>query len=179
MQINTTFRQMDSSDPLREYAESKVQKLEKYYHGIIDARVTFVAEKTTQSAEITVNANGFTVRGEEQAGDAYAALDLVIDKVSRQLRKHHDKEKSHKVMPRDEGFIADSGEDVDLDQEVTTGEIVSTTTYALKPLFTDDVIATMRENNDQFMLFFNAETGAVNAIHRRPDGNFGLVHPDN
>lgn len=178
MQISTTFRQMGSSPALREYAESKIGRLEKYHNGIIEARVTFASGKTSQTAEVTVKASGFTVRGEESAKDAYAALDMVIDKLSRQLKKHHDREKDHRDdAPRALNAKKEAGEPAARGDR-SAPAIVKRSTYSLKPLFSDDAIAAMEQTKDDFMLFVNAETSAVTAIYRRADGNFGLVEPD-
>lgn len=176
MQIHTTFRQMPSSQALRSYAESKITKLEKYYNGIIEARVTFAAGKTSQTAEVTIKAGGFTVRGEESASDAYAALDMVIDKLSRQLSKQHDKQKEHRPLTgREAGTAAaEAGEE---EPRSAQPQVIGRKSYSLRPIFTDDAVAQMTQSNEPFLLFVNAETNSVNAIFRRPDGNFGLVEP--
>lgn len=180
MQVVTTFRQMPASDALREYAEQKLHKLEKYNHGIIEARVAIFAGKTSQGAEVTIKADGFLVRGEETAADAYSAVDLVMDKLARQLRKHHDKEKSHKAQSARREFDAEApkGEDFDAEARADAPSIVSRVTYPLKPLFPDDAVARMEQNDDHFMVFVNADSNTVNAIYRRSDGNYGLVEPD-
>jgi len=179
MQIHTTFRQMPSSQALRSYAESKITKLEKYYNGIIESRVTFAAGKTSQTAEVTIKAGGFTVRGEESASDAYAALDMVIDKLSRQLSKQHDKQKEHRALTEHEVGEAGEAEAVAGEDEPSSAQpqVTGRKTYSLRPIFTDDAVAQMMQSNEPFILFVNAETNSVNAIFRRPDGNFGLVEP--
>jgi len=178
MQISTNFRQMPSSQPLRDYAESKITKLEKYYNGILDVKVTFSTEKTSQTVEVTLKANGITIRGEDSASDAYAALDNVVDKLSAQLKKHHDKMKGHQladstkemnrieVMPRES---REAGE---------TPQIIPSRSYPLKPMFPDDAAMRLEQIDDDFLVFINADTTGVNVIYRRRDGNYGLVEPD-
>jgi putative sigma-54 modulation protein len=185
MQIVTTFRQMASSQALKDYGEAKISKLEKFFSGIIDAKVTYSAAKTSQKAEVTINARGATIRGEESAPDAYAALDLVIDKLSRQLRKLSDKVKGHKD--------AVSARTISMVEEKKTKkkkavakrpirkerpEIVSVETYALKPLFPDDACLELAASREELLVFINAESNDVNVIFRRRDGNFGLIEPD-
>lgn len=181
MQIATNFRQMPPSQPLREYGESKISKLEKYYNGIMEAKLTFTAEKASQKAEVTLNANGVMIRGESEGADAYAALDTVIDKLSRQLRRYHDKLKTHqpavatKEMYRYEVRTPESFERARGDGKPA---IVSSRTFPLKPMFPDDAVMEMELSDDDFMVFINADTSGVNVIYRRRDGNYGLVEPD-
>ena len=181
MQISTTFRQMPSSQALREYGESKVLKLEKFFNGLMEAKVTFSAEKTSQKAEVTITANGIKIRGENSAADAYAALDSVIDKLSRQLRKYQDKLKAHKpALPTKEMYRHEvrSSESFEPESKSAQHTIVSSKSFPLKPMFPDDAVMEMELSDDDFMVFINAETSGVNVIYRRRDGNYGLVEPD-
>ena len=184
MQIVTTFRQMPSSQALKDYGESKVARLEKFFNGIIDAKVTYSAAKTSQKAEVTIIARGATIRGEESAPDAYAALDLVIDKLSRQLRKLSDKVKTHKsvatarVLPELEEKKTKKKAAPRRAVKKDRPEIVSIETYALKPLFPDDACLELQQTKEDFLVFINAESNDVNVIFRRRDGHFGLVEPD-
>lgn len=183
MQIVTTFRQMPSSQALKDYGEAKVAKLEKFFNGIIDAKVTYSAAKTSQKAEVTLNARGATIRGEESAPDAYAALDLVIDKLSRQLRKLSDKVKGHKdaVSARIVTLVETKTRPKPAAKRPARKdrpEIVAVETYALKPLFPDDACLELAATREDFLVFINAESNDVNVIFRRRDGNFGLIEPD-
>jgi putative sigma-54 modulation protein len=184
MQIVTTFRQMASSQALKDYGEAKISKLEKFFSGIIDAKVAYSAAKTSQKAEVTINARGATIRGEESAPDAYAALDLVIDKLSRQLRKLSDKVKGHKdaVSARTISMVEEKKPKkkavAKRPVRKERPEIVSVDTYALKPLFPDDACLELAANREELLVFINAESNDVNVIFRRRDGNFGLIEPD-
>ena len=179
MQINTTFRQMPTSPALREYGESKVTRLEKFCSGIMEAKVTFSAEKMSQKAEVTLKANGITIRGEDSAVDAYAALDSVIDKLSRQLRKYQDKIKAHKPgIASKEIYRHEIRTPASFEGVSSKPHIVSSKTFPLKPMFIDDAVMQMELVDDDFMVFINAESSGVNVIYRRRDGNYGLVEPD-
>src|SRR3989338_5630213 len=93
MQISVAFRHLDSSDALRDYVTSKIDRLTKFWDCVVDAHVVLEKEKTRHIARVTVNAAGSTIRGEESSPDMYASIDLVADKVYRQLKKQHDKRK--------------------------------------------------------------------------------------
>lgn len=176
MQVTTTFRQMPSSDALREYAEGKITKLEKYYQGLIEARIAFSAGKTSQKAEVTVKGNGFRVRGEESAEDAYAALDLVVDKLSRQLRRQHDRLKDHHGTASAKRTVEEGRPR--RREASARREGLLRLTYAPKPLFLDDALAQLEGEDRYPLLFVNAETGAVNAVFRNADGRVGVIEPE-
>lgn len=186
MQISTTFRQMPASQALREYGESKVARLEKYYNGIIEAKVTFSAEKTSQRAEVSLKTDGPPIRGEASGADAYAALDVVIDKLSRQLRKVQDKQKTHKAgesvktMEREEAEVKTKRKKkaVSSRRRGEPAEIVVTKTFAMKPMFPDDAVVQLEQIKDEFLVFINAESYDVNVLYRRNDGQYGLIEPD-
>lgn len=183
MQIITSFRQMPSSAALRAYGESKVSRLERYFNGLLEARVTFSTGKTSQKAEVQVKGQGVSLRGEETAQDAYAALDLVVDKLSRQLKKHHEKVKEHKApaagrkgadpVPA-KAVARPSKRRAGVKAEIAVRELVSP-----KPMFPDDAVLELEgKPKDDFLVFINAETEDVNVLYRRKGGDYGLIEPD-
>lgn len=176
MQIITNFRQMPSSKALRDYGESKVAKLEKYYSGIIEAKVTFSSGKTSQKAEVQIKGHGLSIRGQESALDAYAAIDLVVDKLSRQLKKHQEKVKEHKPSAETRKQAAEPVERVPRARRAP--EITARQAISAKPIFPDDAILEMEGTRDEFLVFINAETGDVNVLYRRQGGDYGLIEPD-
>lgn len=169
---------MPSSQALRDYAETKITKLEKYYSGILDVKVTFSTEKTCQKVEVTLKANGIMIRGEDSASDAYAALDNVVDKLSAQLKKHHDKMKEHTNGEASREMNRVEAPSPELRESGEKPRIVSSRSYPLKPMFPDDAAMQLEQISDDFFVFINADTNGVNVIYRRRDGNYGLVEPD-
>jgi putative sigma-54 modulation protein len=177
---------MPASQALREYGESKVARLEKYYNGIIDGKVTFSAEKTSQKAEVTLKTDGPPIRGEASGADAYAALDVVIDKLSRQLRKAQDKQKTHKAGASVKTMERTEAEEkpkrkrksARMRRRGEAPEILLTKTFAMKPMFPDDAMIQLEQSADEFLVFINAESYDVNVLYRRTDGHYGLIEPD-
>lgn len=97
MNTNVTFRHMDSSDSLREYAVGKLERVvDKYVHGSIDASVTLSVEKFRHIASYTVQIKNLTVKGDSSSEDMYSSIDLALDKIERQLRRHKDRLRDHK-----------------------------------------------------------------------------------
>jgi putative sigma-54 modulation protein len=95
MQLNVTFRHMDSSDFLREYAREKVERVNKLLDRAGEASVVFSLERHLHHADITIASGRFVLRGHEKSEDMYASIDLAMDKIERQLRRYKEKLKHH------------------------------------------------------------------------------------
>jgi putative sigma-54 modulation protein len=91
MQVSVTARKMEMTPALKSYAKQKVQKITKHLERVIDAHIVLSVEKYRHKVEVTINANGFMIRGEEITGDMYSAIDQVMDKLDAQITKHKSK----------------------------------------------------------------------------------------
>jgi len=96
MQINVTFRHMNPSDSLKNYAESKFEKFRRFLHEPVEVHVVLQVQKIRQLAEVTVKAKHVRFHGMEESQDMYASIDLVAGKIERHLIKHKEKVKDHK-----------------------------------------------------------------------------------
>lgn len=97
MNTNVTFRHMDSSPALRDYAVNKLERVvNKYVHGKVDADIVMSVEKIRHIANFTINIKNLTVKGESRSEDMYSSIDLALDKIERQLRRHKDRLRDHK-----------------------------------------------------------------------------------
>lgn len=178
MQISVTFRHMDSSDSLRAYAVSKIERLGKFYDGVVDAYVTLEAEKGRHVARLTLNAAGAQIRAEEISPDMYAAIDMLADKAARQLRKHHDKVKDrHKREAARVAAVRETGEAPEPTEAETQERPLVRKTFPLRPTFPDDAALELERSALSFFVFLNAETEQVNVVYRLPDGRLGLLEP--
>lgn len=95
MQINVTFKQMEHSDALKQYAEEKIMKLKKYLKPPVDARVTFSIEKYSHVADLAISAGGVTINASEKSEDMYSSFDLAFSKIERQIRKYKEKQQNY------------------------------------------------------------------------------------
>lgn len=95
MQLNITGHHIDITEPLRDFVNGKFAKLEQYFDRINQVNVVLRVEKVQQIAEATLHVNGGELHATSEATDMYAAIDLLIDKLARQLNKHKDKLKQH------------------------------------------------------------------------------------
>ncbi|MGI0115627.1 ribosome hibernation-promoting factor, HPF/YfiA family [Zooshikella sp. RANM57] len=91
MQINISGHHVDITDPLRQYVISKFERLERHFDSITNVQVTLSVEKLRQKAETTLHIRGADIRAEAESEDMYAAIDMLVDKLDRQLLKHKEK----------------------------------------------------------------------------------------
>lgn len=181
MQITVTGRHMGVTDSIREYAEEKIGKAAKL-HDRDDMTVEVVlhveknpANKNRDVAEVTARQKGIVVRAEEAAPDMYAAIDLVSEKLEKQMRKY-----KSKLLDRRHGQMAvkTAPGDSELSDEVEDeGTVVKTKTIDTKPMSEDEAILQLELLGHDFFVFTHAETDAVNVLYRRNDGDYGLIQP--
>jgi putative sigma-54 modulation protein len=95
MQINLTGHHVDLTDSLRDYVESKLEKLERHFDQVVDVHVILSVEKLRQKAEATVHLSGSNLYADDTQEDMYAAIDGLIDKLDRQVKKHKEKITNH------------------------------------------------------------------------------------
>ena len=92
VKLSVTFRHTAPTDALKHYAEEKLHKIGKYFNRPLEAHVVLAVEsRERQVAEVTVTARGMTLHGREETEDLYSAIDLLMDKVDQQIRKHKSK----------------------------------------------------------------------------------------
>ena len=174
MNITIVGKDIPATEAIKEYAEKKVERLEKYFGENFDVNVTLKSERNEQIAEMTVKAGADTYRAVTAHSDLYASIDKDIDIVEGQVRKmktkkdRANKEDSIKNLP------------VDVKVEETEGEIIKTVYYDLKPITPEDAILKLQEKPaDRFITFINSETNKVNVLFKMKDNkNFGMVEPD-
>lgn len=96
MQYSVTFRHMEPSDNLKDYSHDKLLRLEKYLDAVIDAEVVMTVEKFRHKAEVLISSDGLKIKAEEETEDMYSAIDMVVDKLEKQIKRHREKQKAHK-----------------------------------------------------------------------------------
>lgn len=180
MQVSVTFRHMETSDSLKNFANDKVSRIEKYIHTPTDAHVVLSVEKHLHRAEINVVANGMRIRGEETSEDMYGSIDGATSKIERQLKRYRNKLASHK--PREghemkirhtEIAMEDEAEQVsEMEARVVRHEEVD-----VRPMVLEEAIMQMDLLHEDFHVFTNAKTDTMNVLYRRKDGSLGLIEP--
>ncbi len=179
MQIAVTFRHMESSDAVRSYVEEKLARVKKYIEEPIDAQVVLsVQKKINHRAEVTMVAKGLTMKSVESREDMYAAIDLMVDKIERQLKRYKDKLKNHKgdtgIQRRLEKKIFSAAS---VDEGEGKPEIIRSHSFSVKPMSVEEAVMQMDLLNKDFLAFTDDTSGEMNVVYRRKDGNYGLIVP--
>jgi putative sigma-54 modulation protein len=173
MQITVTARSGEISEGVKEYAAKKLKKLERLLPQIESVQITEAKERAWHIVEITLMANGMLIRGQERSGEMRSAIDLLVDKLERQVKKYREKLNSR---PRHAGVAEAAGAEEE-SAEGGPGNIVRCKRFAMKPISPDEAAAEMELLGHDFYVFTNSETEEVNVIYRRRDGNYGLIEP--
>jgi putative sigma-54 modulation protein len=163
-------KQVNVSDKLKQYAEKKVGKLDKFFKNESSAQITVSGEGNRQTVEITVSHDGMYFRARESGDDRFAMIDRAVTAIERQIRKNKTRlEKSlHQgVMTPDAGF-SDISEEHDF-------EIIRTKRFALKPMTPEEAILQMNLLHHEFFVFRNVEGGGFAVVYKRGDGGYGMI----
>jgi putative sigma-54 modulation protein len=180
MQVQVTFRNVDSSDAVKQYVADKLGKLEKYLEGAVEANVTLTVTKHRHDADVTISAAGIKIHGTETTGDMYSAIDLVSDKLEAQVKRYRDKIKKYGRGQRRSGPEQDYTLGVFEKESMVSEEqprTITSTRLKAKPMHVDEAAMQLDLSQDDFLVFINAQSQALNVIYRRGDGNFGLIEP--
>jgi len=172
MQITVTARSGEISEGIREYAAKKLKKLERLLPRMESVQITEAKERAWYIVEITLVADGLLVRSQERGGDMRSAIDLVVDKLERQIKKYRDKMNDRFRHHEIEAVAVESES-----AEEAAGRIVRSKRFEMKPMTPDEAAAEMELLGHDFYVFVNSETEAVNVLYRRRDGNYGLIEP--
>lgn len=170
-------RNLEITDAMRAYAEEKLARLERFSDQIIDARVVMSYTANGNSAtpakvEVQVNVPHGMVRAEERGVDTYAAIDQVVDKLERQLKRF----KGKFIARRN---AASPPPPVEAAPSDTAPRIVRTKRHVLRPMTPEDAAVQMEALGHSFFMFRNSETDTISVIYLRNDGNYGLIEPAN
>ncbi|MFA6448291.1 MAG: ribosome-associated translation inhibitor RaiA [bacterium] len=185
MKITIKGNNIKVTESLRVYIEEKIGRLVKYYDRITKAEVELLyqdnkAAEKTQRVEVTLNANGAIFRCEEASISMYASIDIVSEKLERQLRRFKQKQttkgrgtKKESSLPPEEAFDV-----TEAAIPVRDSEIVKSKKFAIKPMMPNEACLQMEMLNHNFFVFLNAETDQINVVYTRTDGDFGLIEPE-
>ena len=178
MQIAVTFRHMESSDPVRNYVEEKLARVKKYIEEPIDAQVVLSVQKIVHRAEVTMVAKGLTMKSVEETSDMYAAIDLMVDKIERQLKRYKEKLKKHKSQGSGQRKVEKSVIAApSVDEESLEPEIIRSHSFFVKPMSVEEAVMQMDLLHKDFLVFTDDRSEEMNVVYRRKDGNYGLIVP--
>ena len=170
MKFNIHGKNIEVTDAIRGYIESKIGKVEKYFKDTdLTATVTIRVRGKEQIVEVTIPASKMVLRAEEKHTDLYAAVDLVSDKLERQIRKN--KTKARKNLKQTiifNDFDVDASEDVD--DSIVKRKVIDT-----KPMSEEEAILQMELIGHDFFLFKNDKTNELCVVYKRKDKGYGIL----
>ncbi|HHX86564.1 MAG TPA: ribosome-associated translation inhibitor RaiA [Firmicutes bacterium] len=177
MDITVRGKNIEVTPALVNYATKKVGKISKYFGKETSAQVVMSVVRDSHIVEVTVNFNGLILRGEESTGDMYASIDMVVDKLEKQVAKH--KTRLSKSI-RQKGLRAAHEKLVSSlsEEEHEQYKVVKTKRFPLKPMDLEEAILQMNLLGHSFFVFVNAHSNRVNVLYQRRDGDYGLIDPE-
>ncbi len=173
MQTSFTFRNMEAGEWLKDYVDKKLSKIERYMDKPVSATVTLSIEKFRNVAEVKLSAKGMNLQGREEAKEMTLAVDSVIDKIERQMKKYKQKTRNHKdVASRSESMEPGSEEYDEYDEN---SKVVETKKVILEPMSLEDAILEMDESRKMFIIYRDSSSEKVNVIYRSDDEKYVLI----
>jgi len=173
MRIKFTGKNINLSDALKSYTEKRLSKLDKFLGDNCEAQVVMSLEKGRHRIEVTIPLNGVILRGEEVDYDMYTSIDQVVDKLERQVKKYRTRlqKKTRRESLKDVPVAGEATEKEEI------GQLVRTKKVELLPMSVEEAIMQMDLLGHSFFMFLNAESGNINVVYKRRDGNYGLIEP--
>ena len=168
MKYTIRGQKLEVTDAIRDYAVSKIDKMEKYFENPdeVSVKVVFSIRGREQKVEITINSINFDLRSEVSHSDMYAAIDLAVDKLEQQMRKF-----KSKLMSKERVEIV--YDDI-IDDDVLE-EVVKRKKVYLKPMDEEEAIMQMELLGHTFYVFKDIKTEKVNVLYKRLDGAYGVI----
>jgi ribosomal subunit interface protein len=173
MRFNIHGKKIEVTEPIKSYIEQKIGRLDKYLENPADVTATVVVRVRgiEQIVEVTIPIHKIILRGEESHSDLYAAIDIVSEKIERQIRKN--KTRMNKKSTKGEMIGFDLSFDDYREDEETT--IVRRKEIEMKPMSEEEAILQMNLISHEFFVFKSIDTGDINVLYKRKDGNYGVI----
>ena len=171
MKYNFRGNKIEVTEAINDYLKSKISKIEKYFddNDEIEAKALISAKGKDQKVEVTIWSGKYNVRAEETNPDLYSAIDLVVDKLERQLKKYKSKISNKRVSK--EEYVPEIEEYFEEEEQT----IVRRKEVFLKPIDEEEAITQMELLGHSFFVFKNVDTEKINVVYKRKDGDYGII----
>ncbi len=175
MKISVRGKNIEVTPALEDYVEKKIGKLAKFFEEDVESQVVLSVTRGDHLVEATVFLSGLILRAEEATDDMYSSIDLVVEKLEKQIHKY----KTRLNRRLRQTSLKELNERYKDDQrEEEEKRVVRTKRFAVKPMPVEEAVLQMDLLGHDFFVFANAETEDVNVVYRRKDGNYGLIEPE-
>lgn len=179
MKVKIYGKNMEVTEALRDAVERKLSKLEKFLDHPFEGTATLKVERGQHIMEITGQMGHLLLRAEESSSDMYGSIDLVVDKLERQLNKYRTRlQRRRNGVARGEAAAPAVVLDEPAEANFEAERVVRVKRFAVKPVTVDEAIMQMNLVGHDFYMFRNADTGDTNVVYRRKDGDYGLLEPE-
>jgi putative sigma-54 modulation protein len=180
MDVRFFTRNAEATDEQKDFMEKKLAKIEKFFNKITDVQVVLSFKRGMNIVEITANANGMVMRGEDHSPDMRKAFDKALKNIERQVKRHKDylNDRTH-IKTKDISFDLPAhifGDNRDNDDE-TPKDIVKVKRFPVATMLPAEATRQMDLLGHSFFLFRNGDSGNFNVVYRRNDGGYGLLEP--
>jgi len=165
MQLKVKSKNLELTDALKDYAQKKFSRIDRYFDQVLSADVMLCTEKNTHIAGATIHVNGNILRGEERSGNMYSSIDMLLDKLERQVHKIKEKRKNHHQKHESLLPIPESEESL---------TVLNRTVHPFHP---GDAAKELDRLKAPFYLFINRETGELNVVYRNDENQLILLIP--
>lgn len=184
VKVEIFAKNLEITDAIKGYIDKKAAKLDRFLKEIGETRIDITYAKSARgvnerfSAQVTLRGRGFILRAEERSNDLYSAVDLVMDKIERQIERYKGK-KYRSLSPakraveiRSEAFPED-------DQTIGEALIARRKKFKLTPMTEMEALEQMNMlGHEDFFIFYDAKSNKISVLYRRRDGNYGIIEPE-
>ncbi|HXL01522.1 MAG TPA: ribosome-associated translation inhibitor RaiA [Candidatus Atribacteria bacterium] len=176
MNIVVRGKNIEISETMRNYVTKKLSKLERFFDRLMDATVNFTLERGRIKVESTLTASGIVIRGEAVGSDWRSALDEVMDKLERQVKRYKERLGKRGVL-RKEAVVEFEREEVEEPALPPVDKVARVKEFVLRPMSIEDAILQMELLGHTFFIFKDLDKDKVQVVYKREDGNYGLIDP--
>jgi putative sigma-54 modulation protein len=175
MQTSVTFKNLDPSEHLKSYVTEKLNRFDKLLDNPAEAGVVLIVEKHRHIAEVNITGDRININGKDETGDMYSAIDMVLDKLEKQLKRSKQKIRERRASAKGQTrTIREEGPRM-TDEEAAPQIKVESLDY--KPMDIEEAVLQMDLTDQGFLVFTNARSSQINVLYRRKDGHYGLIQP--
>lgn len=174
--VNIKGKSLEITPALREYVEKRVGKVTKYFSNIKEINVVLKIEKNRQIVELTVNAGSVLLRAEEGTSDMYEAIDLVVEKMEKQIAKYKTKlSRRFRESSQFKDELLSEYQTEDADNEEF--KIARSKRFIVKPMSVEEAIMQMNLLHHSFFVYLDVADNNINVVYKRQGGDYGLIEP--
>jgi putative sigma-54 modulation protein len=175
MQTSVTFKNLDPSEHLKSYVTEKLNRFDKLLDNPAEAGVVLIVEKHRHIAEVNITGDRININGKDETGDMYSAIDMVLDKLEKQLKRS--KQKIRERRSGAKGQTRTIREEASRATDEDSAPEIKVESLDYKPMDIEEAVLQMDLSDQGFLVFTNARSSQINVLYRRKDGHYGLIQP--